>query len=781
MTSIRVKITRPELVLAFCTLAVALTTGGCAGRKTYSRALDGISVVSGPKPGVQIRSRNIILKFSPQQALSVAMVSDGVETSLAAAPAHDAAPSSSVTVAGKEVTHFTIDYSRISIQRLQTPLGNCDEVQIPSHSEAPHIDLNKTLSIDLCPAFPASAIFTTTYTNRGTTPLKIDRVFQLVQTIEFPRKPPRDLWTFEGASVRWGRDFIFPLPSTFEEQNPEGQMLRGGTGGGIPVNDFWLAKMGLAIGHIQTKSARCWMPVETLAGGRIRISIETRPGKTLAQGEAFKTLRTFVTVHHGDFYNALSTYSSMLRAEGVSFMKSSSDLYDPFWYTYGYGHNLRAAQVYQTVPMLKKLGIKWIMVNNRWWDHYGDWMPREDKFGGVAGFKRFVARMHREGFKVLVWWMPCAVQLAQLPRSGLYESPVGAPKQTAYEETIETATAAVAKQHPDWLIEDKQGKPIPIARNLAALCPAYPPARNYIFQLAKRMIKDWKVDGFYLDVSYIIPSCYNPAHHHSSHYDSVEQMAGLFRGIRSVVEQYNPNGMVMICPCGTTPNFCLLPDENEPLPADPVGSQQVRWRIKMYKALFGSRAPVFADRVSSTYIVPRSHDEAGSDFASAMGTGGILGAMFNWPKPNMLPGDVEYTGGPRQAELLCLTPAKVAHWEKWFDLYHQKMLSDGEFLNLYTLGFADPEGYAIRKGSDMYYAFFVSQPRAWGIDRPPILPKPKNMTWEGRIELKGLDPSNTYRVVDYVHGKTLGTISGSSPYLKTKFINHLLIEAIPDS
>ena len=243
--------------------------------------------------------------------------------------------------------------------------------------------------------------------------------------------------------------------------------------------------------------------------------------------------------------------------------------------------------------------------------------------------------------------------------------------------------------------------------------------------------------------------------------------------------------MAMICPCGQTINYCLLADTNEPVTADPFGSQQVRWRIKMYKALLGPQAPVFADRVESTYISLESEHhlamgrELGTDFASGMGTGGIIGTRFSWPKLNQLPGDLEYKEELQWDEDFLLTPEKVAHWEKWFGLYHQKMLSDGEFLNLFTLGFDNPEGYAIRKGGDLYYAFFVSQPRAWGIDNPPILPEPKDVTWEGRLDLRGLDGSKTYRVVDYVDGKTLGIINGSKPYLKTKFVNHLLLEASP--
>jgi alpha-galactosidase len=260
----------------------------------------------------------------------------------------------------------------------------------------------------------------------------------------------------------------------------------------------------------------------------------------------------------------------------------------------------------------------------------------------------------------------------------------------------------------------------------------------------------------------------------------MRQLTALFYEFRKVIEQSDPDGMLMICPCGNTMNHCLLPTENEPVTADPVGSEQIRWRVKMYKALMGPMAPVFADRVESTHFNSRGI-EAGRDFPSCMGTGGVIGTIFIWPKIDKLPGDLEYRGELEVLKALVLTPDKDALWKKWFDLYHQKMLSNGEFLDLYTVGFDVPEGYAIRKDQKMYYAFFTPPKRPWGLDKPPELPPLKDQVWQGRLELRGLDKSSEYEVVDYEHGRILGSLKGSSPYLDTKFTNHLVLEVVPKS
>jgi alpha-galactosidase len=60
----------------------------------------------------------------------------------------------------------------------------------------------------------------------------------------------------------------------------------------------------------------------------------------------------------------------------------------------------------------------------------------------------------------------------------------------------------------------------------------------------------------------------------------------------------------------------------------------------------------------------------------------------------------------------------------------------------------------------MYYAFYAPH-------------------WSGKITLRGLG-DKTYRVVDYVEGKDLGTVHGPSAELDLVFDKHLLLEAKPE-
>ena len=109
-----------------------------------------------------------------------------------------------------------------------------------------------------------------------------------------------------------------------------------------------------------------------------------------------------------------------------------------------------------------------------------------------------------------------------------------------------------------------------------------------------------------------------------------------------------------------------------------------------------------------------------------------MGTKFVWPDP-----------GPKFKDVN-LTAAKEERWKKWIGLYNEKMLSKGEFRDLYVTGYDMPEGYAIAKDGKMYYAFFTP-----------------SGSWKGEVELRGLKPGK-YRVSDYSEDKDLGTVDAAS-------------------
>jgi alpha-galactosidase len=403
-------------------------------------------------------------------------------------------------------------------------------------------------------------------------------------------------------------------------------------------------------------------------------------------------------------------------------------------------------QMLGTIPKLKELGIHWATLDDRWFSNYGDWQPRTDTFADDA-IKKLVNDFHAQGMKLQLWWLPLAVE----------------DGHNGYEHH-KYEVSEVVKEHPDWLILDQKGKPARMARNLAALCPAVPEVQAYYKQLTERFIRDWGFDGHKLDNIYSVPPCYNPKHHHKSPNDSIYAMGEVYKTIFETTRALKPDSVTQSCPCGTPPSLAWLRYMDQAVTADPVGSVQVRRRIKMYKALLGPHAAIYGDHVELTRIVGEGdkEEDLGDDFAATLGTGGVLGTKFTWP---------DYGA---KFENVYLKPQKEEHWKKWIRLYNEKMLSKGNFLDLYVYGYDVPEAYAIEKDGNMFYAFYAPEKSAKaGREKAP------GEIWRGKVELRGLDAGKAYKVQDYVNNREYGVVTGPTAKLEVVFPENLLLEATP--
>ncbi|MFZ0860238.1 MAG: alpha-galactosidase [Candidatus Sulfotelmatobacter sp.] len=673
----------------------------------------------------------------PSGFLQATLLKDGKRLTLDEPGVGSAGGSDSIVHAGEELD-FIPDFEQARVVESSGKLGRGKRVEIPGRPLAPAgVAIERRLLVEVYDDFPNIALVSAAYTNVGTTDFQIDQVW--MQQHRFNayqvKEQPYDMWSFQGSSYDWGKDDVQKLTRTSSQPNPMGEAVKGGYGGGIPVVAFWTASVGEAIGHVETLPWTLSIPVKVERDGRVTASVTIPVNAVLKPGEIYSSPRSFVAVYSGDFYEPLRMWSGVLQKEGWEIPKPSSEAYNVSWCGWGYEFNVTPAQMLGTIPKLKELGIKWATLDDRWFDTYGDWSPRTDTFPGNS-IKQMVDEFHNQGILAQLWWLPLGVEDGQ----GKWES-------------HKYVVAKVAKEHPDWFILDKNGKHARMTRDLAALCPAVRGVQSYYKQLTEKFIRDWGFDGSKLDNIYSVPKCYNPAHHHNSPQDSVNAMGEVYKTIFETTRAIKPQSVTQACPCGTPPSLAWLPFIDQAVTADPVGAVQVRRRIKMYKALLGPEAAVYGDHVelSAMTRVGNNWSEHGSDFASTLGTGGVLGTKFVWPDP-----------GPK-FKPVALTSEKGAHWKKWIGLYNEKMLSRGEFRDLYVYGYDVPEAYAIEKDGKMYYAFFAAK---------------ENGSFTGEVELRGLK-AGSYRVVDYVDGKELGTVqaeAGTSPRLKTEFKEHLLLE-----
>jgi alpha-galactosidase len=688
---------------------------------------------------IVVTTKSAEFQILPSGFLQATLLKDGKRLTLDEPGVGSTGGSDSVVLDGKELD-FVPDFGQAKVVESTGKLGRGKRVEIPAHPLAPAgVSIERMLVLETYDDLPNIALVSTTYKNTGTAGIKVEQVLMQQHRLNAKQADaqaqPYDMWSFQGSSYDWGKDDVQKITRVSSQPNAMGENVKGGYGGGIPVVAFWTASVGEAIGHVETLPWTLSLPVSVDREGRVNANVSIPVNATLSPGESYSTPRSFVAVYSGDFFEPLRMWSSVLQKEGWQIPKPSNEAYNVSWCGWGYEFNVTPAQMLGVVPKLKELGIKWATLDDRWFDIYGDWNPRTDTFPGDS-IKKMVDDFHKQGILVQLWWLPLGVEDGQ----SKYES-------------HKYSLSKVAREHPEWLILDKNGKHAHMTRDLATLCPAVPEVQSYYKQLTEKFIRDWGFDGSKLDNIYSTPACYNPAHHHKSPQDSVRAMADVYKTIFQTTRAIKPESVTQACPCGTPPSLAWLPYIDQAVTADPVGAVQVRRRIKMYKALLGPEAAVYGDHVELSGMTRTGGDgwsEHGTDFASTLGLGGVPGTKFVWPDP-----------GPK-FKPVALTSEKEQHWKKWIGLYNQKMLSRGEFRDLYVYGYDVPEGYAIVKDGKMYYAFFAS-------DKEPF---------QGEVELRGLS-AGTYEVADYAEGKALGTVraeEGKAARLKAEFKDHLLLE-----
>jgi alpha-galactosidase len=597
-------------------------------------------------------------------------------------------------------------------ERVDDGFGGGEKLTVTGLSGA----LRKILSVTMYDEFPSLAVFDVSYTNIGKSQIQVLGWRNNAYRIDAQQNGERvAFWSFQSGSYGRRPNWVLPLQIGFHQQNYLG-MNASDYGGGTPIVDVWRRDVGIGVGLLEVKPRLISLPVAMPKARQARVGVEYRHKRSLQPGESFQTFRTFVAVHNGDYFQTLLTYRRYMSKLGFRMASAPEDAFGAIWCAWGYGRNFKPQQVYDTLPTVKRMGFKWVTLDDGWQNNYGDWQLDLKKFpNGDADIKAMVDRIHQEGFKAQLWWSP----LSAVPISKLLVN------------------------EPELVLRNRDGSRRKISWwDSYYLCPASSRVVSYHKELVRKILVDWGFDGLKLDGQHMngVPACYNPAHHHKRPEESVEALPDFFREIYDAAQSAKPGSLVEFCPCGTSYSFFTMPHFNMSVASDPTSSFQVRSKGKTIKGLMGDDVPYFGDHVE----LSDHHD----DFASTLGIGGVVGTQF------VLPSLVEKHGR------FDLTPDHAKSFQKWLELYQEKGLSRGQYLGtLYDIGFDLPETHVIRKDRKMYYAFFASK-------------------WKGSLELRGLD-DRAYHVADYVDGKDFGIVRGPVAHLRADFSKHLLLEATP--
>jgi len=578
--------------------------------------------------------------------------------------------------------------------------------------------IKKELTVQYEKEFPDFIITKVKYTNSGADTLKVIGWINNFYNILSAKETNPPFWSFQGATYPDRRDWVQPITEGFYQENYMG-MNASDYGGGTPICDLWRTDLGFAVGHLETTPKLVSIPVNLSAiqeGANIHLSYKNLEERKLAPGESIETYETFVSLHKGDYYRTLKRFSEMMEKKGLDFEKFSPATYQTEWCAWGYERNFTIEEVLGTLPKVTELGYQWATLDDGWQTAEGDWYLNPKRFpGGDQDMKSFVDEIHKHNLKAMLWWAPLAVD----PGTDLI------------------------KNHPEYLLLNKDGSKQDITWwDSYYLCPAYEPVIEYHKNLVRKIFNEWGYEGLKIDGQHLnaAPPCYNEAHQHVYPEESSEKIPEFYKAIIETALSINPDAVIQICPCGTSYSFYNLHYMNQSVSSDPTSSWQIRLKGKTLKALMGSNSPYFGDHVELS--------DNGSDFASTVGVGGIVGTKFTYPTDRL------------DHKNHLLTKEKEVVWKKWLDIYYDNSLSNADYRGeLYDIGYDKPETHTVQKGDTLFYAFYANN-------------------WNGELELRGLE-NKTYKIIDYVNDRFISNVDGKSAKLNFNFNKYLLIKAVP--
>jgi alpha-galactosidase len=635
-------------------------------------------------------------------------------------------PNDYLVVDGQEVNDFLINKSQLD--EINNQFGPGKRLKLYGKTKVTNgeleIEIAKVLTIELYNSVPNAAVTYVDFTNMSENPIRIDKVVSVSYTVDRklldPTQISYDFSLFQGCGVDWGLDYAnLKIGPDYAATNFIGITIahRDPPGGGIPVLDLWSKEMGMAIAHISDKPEFVNLPIQTLPDGRVNYAIEEPYSQQyediiLAKDEKFSTQKCIVIVHSLDYFDALRTYATFLNLQGINtFKETPATVPNAYWKTWGYELDFKVKDIYAKVPEFKELGIEMIVLDDGWFSNYGDWEPSTEKYKFPEGRKslaNFISNIHNEGLKVGIWWCPLSVE----PHS------------------------EVAKENPDWFMHKSDGMPyIMKGPDSYFLCPDYEPVLKFWEDQIEKLYITFDLDFIYHDWANLIevPPCYNPAHMHESPLSPYWNMAKQYQIMYDRAQSIKPGYAIEMCECGRPHDPYKMPYYNITNASDATTKAQVRQKLKVEKALNGSKV-----YFNPGYISPESKEDWGYD-PCEIDECVAMGGYF----------ETYYTE---------LTPEKKKEWLRWMEIYREEGIYKGEYMNLYDVANDAPEFHVTKKDDNMYY----------------FAPGP----FKGETELRGLD-SNSYTIIDFSTNKTIASVKGPIAKVTIDVENDIYLKAIP--
>ena len=547
----------------------------------------------------------------------------------------------------------------------------------------------------------------------------------------FTRKRQGGYWYFRGFGEEGNYRFE-PLPPGFRQENPLPSSLAG-NGAELPLIDVWFPRGGLAAGFLELGEEPLSLPVEADDVGTVRLRMKQEVGRELNPGESWKTPQVFISVHEGDFFESLRTYGRWMASRYGSAPAANRTAYQPRWSFDSVGAFFSLEDLREELPVLKDLGIRWVVMDRRWFEGADGRIPRPGLLPEEGGFKQVVEEIHREGFLVRLRLSPIEAGASRRP-TPLFEGAGESPALTyRFPEEFALSQASLpdaGAADPQWFVLDPEGLPVQSPRGNSYLCPALIEVQAFVRRQAGRWFMDWGVDAVEQDNTVTFPFCFNPAHEHSSPQDSRVAFPRVQQILANTARVAHAASFTESSSGDSSPTRTWTPCVDPRFPSD-VSPAHLRLGVKVLRALCGEAVAVVSDSADT------------NRFASSLALGTVPGIRFSR-----------------------LDPGEEQKYQKWLGLDRRLQISRGQYMNSYDLAFHSPESHLVRRYGLLYYSFFARNP---------------GDTFKGRIRFRGLTDGLLYRVIDYWNQVELGAVTSRRSRLNVEFQDFLLLQLKPES
>ncbi len=594
--------------------------------------------------------------------------------------------------------------------------GNGERIIILAEADSLELSLN----IDLYDNYPYTFLARAKFTNISQKELQVDKVWSvnllLDRSLTSANSNSYDFKMLSMGTVYGNglsdRIWDITADSNFinynggDVSNPEFDGHWGG--GGTPITTVWGAEAAFTVAVVEANIQILAVPVETQKNGLVRLSvIETNDLPRLEPRQSFTTVQSSISLHNGDFYDGVEVYGRMLRDLGLLIRQYNPVDYEAHWDSFGLEERAGGlnpgdwGEVDERLYIAKDLGLKWLAIDSGWDNGTGSCSPNSEIYANEAEFIDWIADLHAQGFKVSLWLDPG----------------FGDEKLLA--------------KHPDWFIKNKDGSFFQDDWERFIMDPTVSEALDYVSDCVTKLVKPqaeggWGIDRFFLDGAFLVPPDYS--NRHDSPHDTEREGDAFYRVSYIAARAIVPDFPLEFCPCGGVITVWIAPYFSMVSSSDPdvLAYRPHEVRTKLYKALLGPDAAVNGDHIEG----------AGEDlnldmnymFPLILGLGDIYQSYYwetQWRKNDPLGvGDLEL-------------------YKTWFGLYDELRLSQGNYLNLYDLAYDKPGSHAISKDGSIYYLF-----------APPY-----GESFNGEIEIRGLESGKIYDVLDYENDIAWGEIS----------------------